>query len=336
MPAWCTPTPHESKRFKILPKAVVKRVPLAASFDGLALLLACDAEVRQRARGGQGGILREMDDVKRGLAAAQRELDGALERRVDVFVGQGHRARRIGDDIDFGARAIAQGLRDLRDVAEGGAHEHELRVRQREQGDLPGPAAIGVGKVMELVHRHAAHVGVLALSQRLVGEDLGGAADDGGGRVDMRVAGDHAHVVAAEHLDQVEELLGDEGLDGRGVVGPLALGDGHVQHAERDERLARAGRRAQDHVVARGEVHEGLLLVRPQLDALVGSPLEEALEGLVGREPRLGRAAVLGLPPAGGERAERACRQGPGPCGERARARGCDVGAVCHVLPFSR
>ena len=31
MPAWCTPTPFDSRRFKILPNAVVKRVPFDAS-----------------------------------------------------------------------------------------------------------------------------------------------------------------------------------------------------------------------------------------------------------------------------------------------------------------
>ena len=31
MPAWCTPTPHESRRFNILPNAVVNLVPREAS-----------------------------------------------------------------------------------------------------------------------------------------------------------------------------------------------------------------------------------------------------------------------------------------------------------------
>ena len=43
---------------------------------------------------------------------------------------------------------------------------------QREQGNLPGPAAVGVGEEMELVHGDATDVGVLSLAQRLVGKDL--------------------------------------------------------------------------------------------------------------------------------------------------------------------
>ena len=80
---------------------------------------------------------------------------------------------------------------------------------QGEQRHLPGPAAVGVGKVVELVHGDATHIGIFALAQRVVGKDLGRAADDGRLGVDMRVAGDHADVIAAEHLHQVKELLTD-------------------------------------------------------------------------------------------------------------------------------
>ena len=80
---------------------------------------------------------------------------------------------------------------------------------QGEQRHLPGPAAVGVGKVVELVHGDAANVGIFALAQRVVGKDLGRAADNGRLGVDMRVAGDHTDVIAAEHLHQVKKLLAD-------------------------------------------------------------------------------------------------------------------------------
>ena len=45
------------------------------------------------------------------------------------------------------------------DVAERRGHEHELRLRQLDQRHLPGPAAIGIGVEMELVHHDLADVG---------------------------------------------------------------------------------------------------------------------------------------------------------------------------------
>ena len=179
-------------------------------------------------------------------------------------------------------------------------------MRQGEQRYLPGPTAIGVGKVVELVHGDAAHIGIFALAQCVVSKDLCRAADDGRFSIDMRVAGDHTDVIAAEHLYQVEELFADQGFDGGRVIAALALRHAHKEHAQRDERFARSGRCAQNDVIAGSQVHEGLFLVIPQLDAAVARPFKEAFEGLIGREPRFGLTAVFGLPPGGGERAERA------------------------------
>src|SRR2546423_15582986 len=58
-----------------------------------------------------------------------------------------------------------------------------------------------------LVHDDLADVRVLAVPQRDRREDLRGAADDRGVGVDGRVAGQHADVLGAEHLAQLEELL---------------------------------------------------------------------------------------------------------------------------------
>ena len=189
-------------------------------------------------------------------------------------------------------------------------------MRQGEQRHLPGPTAIGVGKVVELVHGHAAHIGVLTLAQCVVGKDLCRAADDGRLGIDMRVAGNHTDVVAAEYLHQIEELFADQGLDGRRVITALALCHAHKEHAQRDERFTRSGRCSQNDVIAGSQVHEGLFLVIPQFNAAIARPFKEAFEGLIGREPRFGLAAVLGLPPGGGERAERA-KLGFGSCAAR-------------------
>ena len=122
----------------------------------------------------------------------------------------------------------------------------------------------------------------------------------------MRVAGDHTDVIAAEHLYQIEELFADQGLDRGRVIATLALRHAHKEHAQRDERFTRSGRCSQNDVIAGSQVHEGLFLVIPQFNAAIARPFKEAFEGLIGREPWFGLAAVLGLPPDGGERAERA------------------------------
>ena len=113
---------------------------------------------------------------------------------------------------------------------------------QGEQRHLPGPTAVGVGKVVELIHGHAARIGVLTLAQRIVSKDFGRAADDGCLGVDMRVAGDHADVITAEHLHKVEELFADQGLDGGRVITTLTLRHAHKEHTQRDERFTRSGR----------------------------------------------------------------------------------------------
>ena len=208
-----------------------------------------------------------MDDVERGVAVAQGELDRALERGVDELVGEGHRSWGVGDDVDASVGVLLERGGDVGHVAERRAHEKELHVREGEQRNLPRPAAVRVGVEVELVHGHAAHVGLLALAQRLVGENLRRAADDGRAGVDGGVARDHADVVLAEKVHEVEELLADQRLDGRRVVGAAVGAVGDEEHAEGDQALARARGRPEDHVVVGRQTEERLLLVRPELEA---------------------------------------------------------------------
>ena len=51
-------------------------------------------------------------------------------------------------------------------------------------------------------------------------------------RVDMRVAGDHADVLAAENFNQVEELLRHQSLDRSRVIGTAARAQRGEMHAE--------------------------------------------------------------------------------------------------------
>ena len=204
---------------------------LGSFLNGLALLLAGDAKIGERLCRRKGGILAKVHDIERGLAAAHGELDRALEGGRHIVVAQRNGTRGIDNQVASSAGVLLERGGDRGDIAERGAHEHELRVGQGEQRHLPGPTAVGVGKVVKLVHGDAAHVGVLTLAQRIVGKDFGRAADDGRLGVDMRVAGDHADVIAAEHLYQIEELFADQGLDRGRVITAFALCHAHKEHA---------------------------------------------------------------------------------------------------------
>ena len=174
----------------------------ALAADGLlhllALLLGGDPVARERLGAPHGVGLGEVHDVDGGVAVAQGELHGCLERRVHELVGERHRARRVEHAGHLPSRAFLEPGGYGGDVAQGGAHEQELHVRQREQRHQPRPSAVAVAQVVELVHDDAAHVQARALAQGVLGQDLGRAADDGRLGVYDHVAREHAHVLAAE------------------------------------------------------------------------------------------------------------------------------------------
>jgi len=134
------------------------------------------------------------------------------------------------------------------DLTESGRHQQELGARQLQQRHLPGPATIGVGIEMELVHHHLTDIGGRALAQCQVRQDLRGGADDRRLRVHRGVTGHHADLVGAEHLAQREEFLADQGLDRRGVVGAQAAGQREHVCAYGDQGFAGPGRGGQDDV----------------------------------------------------------------------------------------
>ena len=100
---------------------------------------------------------------------------------------------------------------------ERGGHEQKARLGQRQQRHLPGHAAFAVGVVMEFVHDDVPHVGRRAFAQGDVGQDFGGAAQDGRVAIDRGVAGAEADVVRAEFAAEGHALLVDQRLDGAGV-----------------------------------------------------------------------------------------------------------------------
>ena len=114
---------------------------------------------------------------------------------------------------------------------------------------------------MELVHDHVVHRGFRTVAEGDVGEDLGGAADDGRVVVDGGVAGDHADVFRAEHVAEGEEFLVGERLDRDGVVRAAALAEGLELEGEGYQRFSGAGGGVEDDIVAGEEFEDGFLLV---------------------------------------------------------------------------
>jgi hypothetical protein len=145
---------------------------------------------------------------------------------------------------------------------------------------------------VELVDDDRVDVGVDALAQGHVREDLGGAADHGRVAVHGRIARHQADVLRAELVAQREELLGHQRLDGRRVVGATAVREGLEVERERDERLPRPRGGVEDHVLAGEEGEDRLLLRRVEREALVGRVVHEALEQDLGGRVGTGRESV--------------------------------------------
>ena len=224
------------------------------------------------------GRLGERHDVDRPAVVAQQQLDRLVHGRENPRELQRHRPFRAGDGHGLAAGAAGEVLLEHRRLAERRRHEQELGVGHEQQRHLPGPPAVGLGVEVELVHDDEPDVGELAVAQRVVGEHLGGRADDRGAGVDRRVAGEHADPLGPEDLDEREELLADQGLDRRGVPAAPALGEGQGVGGDRDERLARPGRGGQHDVGPAGEGEHRLLLRGVQGEAPLPGPVDEDVE----------------------------------------------------------
>ncbi len=164
--------------------------------DGRLLLLGAHVDAGEGLRPLERCGLCEVHDVHRGLMGGDELFDGLADRNL--------RVRERQRNGSFGARDLHSGspgtpseiaLQES-DVAECRRHEQELCVREFDDRYLPRPPAFGFGIEMELVHHDLADVGVRALAQREVRDDLGGRADDRCSRIDGGVAGHHSDLVA--------------------------------------------------------------------------------------------------------------------------------------------
>ncbi|MCB5294732.1 hypothetical protein BJQ90_04201 [Arthrobacter sp. SO3] len=220
--------------------------------------------------------LAEVHHVDGHLLGGEEFLQRLVHWRLLVVVVQ-----RDGPLHRTDGRRRAAGQRgkagfEAADVAERGGHQQELRLREFQQRDLPGPAALRVGVEVELVHDDGAEFCGGTLAEGDVGQDLRGAADDRGVLVDAGVAGDHADVLGAEDLAQGEELLRDERLDGSGVVTALSARHGLEVHGDSNKGFAGTGGGRQDHVGAGGKLHDGLVLGGVEGQPAGFRPLDEA------------------------------------------------------------
>ena len=128
-----------------------------------------------------------------------------------------------------------------------------------------------VGEVVNFVEddeaeiRQTRHVVVEHIAQHFGGHD-----DDRRIAADRRVTGEQPDIVCPMDLGEVVEFLIAQRLDRRGVEDPFALAPGQFHGELRDERLACAGRRRDQHVLPFLQVTAGfdLEVVEGELGAL--------------------------------------------------------------------
>ena len=271
----------------------------------LALILGEQLQAHQPRSTLCGGPLGEVDHIDRGLLGLGQLFERVHQGRGGVAVAQRHGANGRGDDDDVAPGPVRDLALEGGCVAQGGRHQQELRLRKLNQRHLPGPAPVRIGVEMELIHHHRTHIGGGTVAQRLIGQDLSCAADDGRLSVDRRIPGDHPHIRCAEDLHQREELLGDQGFDGRGVDAALTAGQGEEVRRQCHQGLPRAGGGGHDHMVAVGQLQDRVLLCRVERQSAGLHPGVERLEQLF-RAQRTRRRSLGNLQLVGGGRRRRA------------------------------
>ena len=176
-------------------------------------------------------------------------------------VAQVDRAAPLDDHRGVTTDRAEPATQFLRVVDRGGQADEAHLGRGEDEHLLPDAAAVGVLNEVDLVEDD----GVQALEQVRAGQQhvaqhLGRHHDHGRPRAQGGVAGQEADVIVAVGGDQLRILLVRQRLERRGVEG-LAAGAEGAAHAEGgDERLARPGRRRDEHGVAGVQGIDGLAL----------------------------------------------------------------------------
>ena len=195
------------QRFEGLPETLRKRHTRQLRGDRLLLLGRNERGTIERLCGSDRVTLGEMHDVDGPAALTQQPLDRVGQAVHDVLELEGHGALCVVDEGDVAPGAFLPRAFETCRVAQRRAHRDHLRGPQLQERHLPCPAALTVPVEVELVHDDHVRVQRRPLAQRLIGQDLSRAADDGRVGVQGHIAGHHADVVRAEQGHEIKEFL---------------------------------------------------------------------------------------------------------------------------------
>ena len=252
--------------------------------DAFLIFLRGNSHRQQRVRLLQRRLLREVHNVDRSLLGLHELLHRLLNRGGGVVEMQRNGTLRMGHQVTLTTGQRRHLLLEASRIAQGRAHQQELRLRKLQQGKLPRPTALRIGVEVELVHDDLAQVRILTLAQGNIGENFCGAADNRCLRINGGVAGNHAHVLGTKNIDQVEEFLRHQRLNGGGVVGALTGRQARKMRGNSHSGLTRTGRGCQHHVMSGGNAQNGLVLGGVQGHAAGRNPLGECLIDFFGGE----------------------------------------------------
>ena len=188
-----------------------------------------------------------------------------------------NRAVATGNQHTFAAGERCHLFLEARGVAQGRAHEQELRLRKLQKRQLPCPAALRIGVEMELIHNNLADIRSLTLAQSNIRQDFGGTTDNGGIRVNSRIPGNHTDIFGTKNLDKIKELLGNKRFNGCGVVGTLPSCQTGKMRRHRHCRFTRTGGGSQHHIMPRRNFQDSFILSRVKRHASAGDPSGERL-----------------------------------------------------------
>ena len=252
--------------------------------DAFLIFLGSNSHRQQRVRLLQRRLLREVHNVDRSLLGLHELLHGFLNRGGGVVEMQWNGTLGVSHQVTLTTGQRRHLLLETSRIAQGRAHQQELRLWKLQQGKLPRPAALRVRVEVELVHNDLAQVRILTLAQGNIGENFRGAADNRRLRINGGVAGNHAHVLGTKNINQVKELLRHQRLNGGGVVGALTGRQARKMRGNSHSGLTGTGRGCQHHVVAGGNAQNGLVLGGVQGHTAGRNPLGERLIDFFGGE----------------------------------------------------
>ena len=246
----------------VLAERAVEFHPLEFRPEFSFLLLGTDCQAHQRLGGLGRGALGEVHEVN-GRTIGGEELGHAFgQRRLRPLERERHRAAVAAHGQGRRTGQAREVLLEQIHRAQRGRHQQETGLGQREQGSLPGIAALVVGVVMKFIHHDGSDVGVITAGECNVGEDLGGTAQHERLGIHGGVAGHHADVLRAEIAAEAEEFLVHQRLDRAGIDRTLSGAECLKVQRSGHERFAGAGGRIEDDIATGEQLEDSLLLFR--------------------------------------------------------------------------